>query len=137
MTQTALDQYALANGYGKTTAKMNEQEKVALRYAFVQQQLSNATGDFARTSDSWANQTRLLALQFDSLKASLGQGLINVFTPVIKAVNVLLGKLATLASAFKAFTDLITGNKNAEKSTTGIATGWKMLLQPLLMQTVM
>lgn len=123
MTQTALDQYALANGYGKTTAKMNEQEKVALRYAFVQQQLSNATGDFARTSDSWANQTRLLALQFDSLKASLGQGLINVFTPVIKAVNVLLGKLATLASAFKAFTDLITGNKNAEKSTTGIATG--------------
>ena len=123
MTQTALDQYALANGYGKTTAKMNEQEKVALRYAFVQQQLSNATGDFARTSDSWANQTRLLALQFDSLKASLGQGLINVFTPVIKAVNVLLGKLATLASAFKAFTNLITGNKNAEKSTSGIATG--------------
>lgn len=123
MTQTALDQYALANGYGKTTAKMNEQEKVALRYAFVQQQLSNATGDFTRTSDSWANQTRLLALQFDSLKASLGQGLINVFTPVIKAVNVLLGKLATLASAFKAFTDLITGNKNAEKSATGIATG--------------
>ena len=31
--------------------------------------------------------------------------------------------MATLASAFKAFTDLITGNKNAEKSTTGIATG--------------
>lgn len=28
MTQTALDQYALANGYGKTTAKMNEQEKL-------------------------------------------------------------------------------------------------------------
>ena len=32
----------------KTTAKMNEQEKVALRYAFVQQQLSNATGDFVQ-----------------------------------------------------------------------------------------
>jgi len=31
MTQNALDQYALANGYGKTTAKMSEQEKVALR----------------------------------------------------------------------------------------------------------
>ena len=45
MTQTALDQYALANGYGKTTAKMTEQEKVALRYAFVQQQLSLAQGE--------------------------------------------------------------------------------------------
>ena len=30
MTQSALDQYALANGYGKTTSAMTEQEKVAL-----------------------------------------------------------------------------------------------------------
>lgn len=54
MTQTALDQFALQNGFGKTTAKMTEQEKVALRYAFVQKQLTDASGDFARTSDSWA-----------------------------------------------------------------------------------
>ena len=67
MTQTALDQYALANGFGKTTSAMTEQEKVALRYAFVQQQLQNATGDFSRTSDQWANQIRILSLQFDSL----------------------------------------------------------------------
>ena len=50
MTQAALDQYALANGYGKTTDEMSEQEKVALRYKFVMDQLSNAQGDFARTS---------------------------------------------------------------------------------------
>lgn len=36
MTQTALDSYALANGYGKVTANMSEAEKVALRYKFVQ-----------------------------------------------------------------------------------------------------
>lgn len=39
MTQTALDSYAMANGFGKTTSKMTEAEKVALRYAFVQDQL--------------------------------------------------------------------------------------------------
>lgn len=111
MTQAALDQYALANGYGKTTAAMSEAEKVALRYAFVQQQLSAASGDFIRTSDSWANQIRVLKLQFDSLKATIGQGLINLFTPVIKVINTLLGKLTTLANAFKSFTELITGNK--------------------------
>ena len=33
MTQENLDQYALANGYGKTTSAMNQQEKVALRLA--------------------------------------------------------------------------------------------------------
>ena len=117
MTQTALDSYALANGFGKTTSKMTEAEKVALRYAFVQDQLSAAQGDFARTSGSWANQVRILQLQFDSLKATIGQGLINLFTPIIKAVNTLIGRLVTLANAFKSFTELIIGQKSSGSST--------------------
>lgn len=113
MTQSALDQYALANGYGKTTSAMTEQEKVALRLKFVQDQLSAASGDFVRTSDSWANQVRVMQLQLQSLKATIGQGLINVFTPVIRVINILLGKLTTLANAFKSFTELITGKKSS------------------------
>lgn len=113
MTQSALDQYALANGYGKTTSEMTEQEKVALRLAFVQKQLSAASGDFIRTSDSWANQVRVMQLQLQSLKATVGQGLINLFAPVLKVINILLGKLATLANAFKSFTELITGKKSS------------------------
>ena len=113
MTQSALDQYALANGYGKTTSEMTEQEKVALRLAFVQKQLSAASGDFVRTSGSWANQVRVMQLQIQSLKATVGQGLINIFTPVIKVINILLAKLATVANAFKSFTELITGNKSS------------------------
>lgn len=111
MTQNALDAYAMANGWGKTTQAMSEAEKVALRYQFVQDQLSAATGDFVRTSDSWANQVRVLKLQFDSLKATLGQGLINILTPVLKVLNQLLAKLMTVASAFKSFTEMLTGKK--------------------------
>ncbi|WP_418884282.1 hypothetical protein [Blautia marasmi] len=111
MTQNALDAYAMANGWGKTTQAMSEAEKVALRYQFVQEQLSAASGDFVRTSDSWANQVRVLKLQFDSLKAALGQGLINILTPVLKLLNQLLGKLMTAASAFKSFTEMLTGKK--------------------------
>lgn len=118
MTQTALDQYALANGFGKTTSAMTEQEKVALRYAFVQQQLQNATGDFSRTSDQWANQIRILSLQFDSLKASIGQGLINLFLPIVKVINLVLGKLMTLANAFKSFTAMIIGKKTSGASAS-------------------
>lgn len=117
MTQTALDAYAMANGFGKTTQQMSEAEKVALRYAFVQNQLTAATGDFARTSDSWENQVRIMKLQMDSLKATLGQGLINLFTPVIKVINTVLGKLSTLANAFKSFTELITGKKSQSGKT--------------------
>lgn len=122
LTQSALDQYALANGYGKTTSEMTEQEKVALRLAFVQKQLSAASGDFIRTSDSWANQVRVMQLQLQSLKATVGQGLINIFTPVLKVINVLLGKLATLANAFKSFTELITGKKSSGQ-TSGSGAG--------------
>lgn len=119
MTQNALDAYAMANGYGKVTAKMSEAEKVALRYAFVQNQLTAATGDFTRTSDSWANQVRILKLNFESLKATIGQGLISVLTPVIKVINSLLAKLMALASAFKSFVALITGKK-ADSGSGGI-----------------
>lgn len=122
MTQSALDQYALANGYGKTTSAMTEQEKVALRFAFVQEQLSAASGDFIRTSDSWANQVRVMQLQLQSLKATVGQGLINIFTPVLKVINILLVKLATLANAFKSFTELITGKKSSGQ-TSGSGAG--------------
>lgn len=121
MTQTALDSYAMANGFGKTTSAMTEAEKVALRYQFVQDQLSAAQGDFARTSDSWANQCRILSLQTQSLMATIGQGLINLFTPVIKVINIAIGKLATLANAFKAFTELITGNKASNGGSNGVS----------------
>lgn len=118
MTQNALDQYALANGYGKTTAKMTEQEKVALRLRFVQEQLSAASGDFARTSDSWANQVRIMQLRLQSLKATIGQGLINLFTPVIKAINTFLAKLEVATEAFKRFTETVTGRKSGSSSTS-------------------
>lgn len=122
MTEATLDQYALANGYGKVTAKMSETEKVALRYAFVQDKLSLASGDFIRTGSGWANQVRVLKLQFDSLKATLGQGLINVLTPVIKVINIIISKLMSLANAFKAFTEMVTGKKGGSGASAA-ATG--------------
>lgn len=121
MTQNALDQYALANGYGKTTSKMTEQEKVALRYKFVLDKLSVAQGDFARTSDSWANQTRVLSLRFNELKATLGQGFINIFTPIVKGINLVLSKLQVLANAFKSFTEMIFGNAGEDNGSNSIS----------------
>ena len=121
MTQNALDQYALANGYGKTTSKMSEQEKVALRYKFVLDKLNIANGDFARTSDSWANQTRVLSLRFNELKATLGQGFINVFTPIVKGINLVLSKLQVLANAFKSFTEMIFGNAGGDDNSSAVS----------------
>ncbi|MDE6210074.1 MAG: hypothetical protein K2M73_10450 [Lachnospiraceae bacterium] len=123
MTQTALDQYALNNGFGKTTAKMTEQEKLMLRYQYVTNALGKATGDFAKTQDSWANQTRILSLRFDSLKASLGQGFINVLTPLLRQINLLMEGLNKLAEGFSNFTASIFGVSEASSSLGNISTG--------------
>ena len=111
LTQTNLDQYALNNGFGKTTAKMTEQEKVMLRYQYVMDSLSNASGDFIKTQDSWANQTRILSLRFEQLKATLGQSFIALFTPIVKGINNCMTGLQSLADKFNAFIAQITGNQ--------------------------
>lgn len=124
MTQTALDEYALAQGYGKTTKAMTEQEKVALRLAFVTDRLSGASGDFARTSDGWANQTRVLSLRFDALKASIGQGLINALLPVVRVLNSILERLQVVADAFSEFMEAVFGNAGSTSSAiSGAAVG--------------
>ena len=84
MTDTALNAYAMEKGISKSTRAMSEQEKAALRYEFVMDKLSAASGDFVRTQDSWANQTKILALQWESFAASIGEGLIALLLPGVE-----------------------------------------------------
>ena len=114
MTQNALDQYALANGFGRTTSAMTEQEKVALRFSFVQSQLANASGDFARTQGSWANQTRILSLRFQQLKAAIGQGLIAALLPVVRVLNAVVQAATNAANAFLRIIEAVTGKSMAQ-----------------------
>lgn len=122
MNQTNLDQYALNNGFGKTTAKMTEQEKVMLQYQYVTSALSNATGDFVKTQDSWANQTRILSLRFEQLKASLGKGFIALFTPILRGLNTVLAGLQKVADGFATFIQMLTGAdiSSSASSITGL-----------------
>lgn len=121
MSVANLEAYALSKGITKSYNAMTQQEQAVLRYNYLLSVTADAQGDFSRTSESWANQTRVLSEQFKAIKATIGQGLINVFTPVLKVINTLLAKLATLANAFKSFTELITGNKSSGSTGAGAA----------------
>lgn len=90
MTQTQLDAYAMANGWNKTTKDMTEQEKVVLRYQYTMEKLSHAQGDFARTSDGYANSLRRLKLNFENLKVEIGNELLPVAAQGIGAIGSLL-----------------------------------------------
>ena len=93
MTQSALDSYALSHGMNETTRQMTEQEKVLLRYNFILDKLKNDLGDFSRTQNSWANQTRILKTNFEELKAALGQFLIDALTPILIHINTFIQKI--------------------------------------------
>lgn len=121
LSEANLEQFRLAQGMTTAYSKMNQQEKALLRYNYLLSVTSDAQGDFARTSGSWANQTRILSLQLQSIKADLGQGLINVLTPALKVINSMIIGLAKLASAFKAFTQLLTGTKGDTAPSSGKA----------------
>lgn len=120
MTETALNEYAMQQGIGKTVKQMSEQEKVALRLSFVQDKLSDSAGDFSRTSGSWANQVRVLSLQFESFKASIGQGLINVLTPVVQWLNSIMEAANGAAQAFAQFTATISGVAGSGSAVSGM-----------------
>ena len=64
LTEANLKAYAMSQGIKKQYSEMSQAEKVALRYNYVMQATANAQGDFARTSNSWANQIRILKLNF-------------------------------------------------------------------------
>jgi hypothetical protein len=87
MTQTQLDSYAMAKGWGKTTKEMTEQEKVILRYSYTMEKLGHAQGDFARTSDGYANTVRTLKLELENLKVEVGKELIPVAAMGIQAIS--------------------------------------------------
>ena len=123
MSQNALDQFALAKGYNKTTSSMSEQEKVALRMMFVTEQLSAANNDFSDTSDSWANKIRVLSLNFETLKATIGQGLINILSPIVTIINEIVLRLTVLANKFLEFTNLFSKNKNTGNTMSSVASG--------------
>lgn len=87
MTQSNLDAFAMANGFGKTTKEMTEAEKVQLRYAYVMDATKNAHGDFARTSDGTANALRTSQEGAKELAASFGEMLLPAIANILGKVN--------------------------------------------------
>lgn len=111
MSVANLEAYALSHGIDKAYSSMTQAEQAMLRYNYLLDATADAQGDFARTSDGWANQTRILAMQFDSLKASIGQGLIMAFTPVLKVINAVMERLTALSDKFRVTVAAITGQE--------------------------
>lgn len=118
MTQANLKAYALEKGIAKNIESMTQAELVGLRYNFVLDQLALANGDFARTSNSWANQTRILSMQWQEFMSIMGQALITVLTPVVRTLNNIVSTLISMANTFSSFVSGLFGGANQQIQQT-------------------
>lgn len=120
MTQNALDQFALQQGFGKTTQQMTELEKTTLRYQFVMDRLKLANGDFAKYANTWSGSLATLRLNWSNFMATVGQGLINVLLPLLQVVAKLSNALTVLGSKFLAWTQKIRGIKQSGQQANAV-----------------
>ena len=118
MTQANLKAFALEQGITKDLSAMSQAELVGLRYNFVLKQLALANGDFARTSDSWANQTRILSMQWQEFMSIVGQSLITVLTPLVKMLNAVVSSLISVANTINSVVSSLFGGANQQIQQT-------------------
>lgn len=90
MSVAALQSYALANGMKKKVSEMSKAELTTLRYNYLLEKTKDAQGDFARTTDSFSNQQKLLKENWQQLVGALVTGLLPVLASITKVFNDLL-----------------------------------------------
>jgi hypothetical protein len=99
LDDAALKAEALAMGIYDGKGPLTTQQKVLAAQAAIFKQTSDAQGDFARTSDGVANQQRILAAEFENVKAKLGTALIPAFSAVLGFItNKVIPIFSSLAS---------------------------------------
>ena len=90
---------ALAATGKKSATQLTAQEKATATLAIIQKDGARAMGDFARTSDGYANQQKIAAAQTANLKTQIGQGLLPAFVAGSTILNTqVLPPLSALAT---------------------------------------
>ena len=93
MSTANLEAFALAQGLEKTWNQMTQGEQTMLRYQYLMSATSDAQGDFARTSDGYANSLRRAETAVEDIKTRLGELLIGPAAEALTWVSDFLGKL--------------------------------------------
>ncbi|MPZ89408.1 MAG: hypothetical protein GEU81_15330 [Nitriliruptorales bacterium] len=86
LSEAAVKEKAVEMGLVGVGQELTEAQKVQARYALILEQTTAQQGDFARTSDSLANQQRELNARFSDLSANIGLVLLPVVTGMVGAL---------------------------------------------------
>lgn len=87
MSVANLEAYALSQGITTAYNEMSQAEQVMLRYNYLMSTTADAQGDFARTQDSYANQTRILSESWLEFTGVMAEQLLPVLTTIVSWLN--------------------------------------------------
>ena len=97
LTEATLKEWAMRQGMQANIDTMSQMEKTMLRYQYVLANTGASQGDFARTSEIWANQIRILRQQFEQLGIVIGKTFISALKPLVKALNNAMSSIIAFA----------------------------------------
>lgn len=122
MSTVNLEAFAMTQGITKAFDQMSQGEQIMLRYQYLMQATADAQGDFARTSDGYANSVRKFETNLENLKATMGKPLLDAAGAAIGAINGIIEAMtakpeSTVLDEFAAI-DLKTGEKLADIQAT-------------------
>lgn len=101
MSVANLEAYALSQGLTKSYDKMSQAEQTMLRYNYIMQATADSQGDFARTSDSFANQQKLLSENWKALAGDIATTLLPYLAEAMQKLNAFIQTLRNNASSIK------------------------------------
>ena len=115
MSAANLEAFRLEKGITKAYSAMSQSEQTMLRYQYLMQATSDAQGDFARTSDGYANAARRVATAMETIKTKAGEVLLPFIADATTQIAGLLESLTSgeITTAMTDFTsiDEKTGQK--------------------------
>ncbi|MBQ1790154.1 MAG: hypothetical protein II008_08255 [Oscillospiraceae bacterium] len=122
MSAANLEAFRLEKGITTAYSAMSQGEQTALRYEYIMKATADAQGDFARTSDGFANSSRRIATYMETIKTKGGELALPVVESLTGALASFLEKLTaepdtTVLDDFAAI-DLNTEKKLAQIQET-------------------
>ena len=113
MTQTTLQQFALAKGITQSVKAMSEAEKTQLRYEFLLSKTGTAQGDLEKTTFSYTNSIRAVKSQLKDLGTRIAMNLLPVAESFLKKTRKMIGDLQELNEEFGIFKPAAIGASTA------------------------
>lgn len=142
---TTLQQTALSLGITESVESMSEANRQGLRFITMMRQASNASGDFARTIESPANQLKIFKEQMSQLGRAIGDlfiaplataiqcinGFVMALRMVISFIGSILGLVSDISGSSTDSTDAVAESvSNIGSAAGGAAKKLKAMLAP-------